>query len=139
VRQQLGIGDALPASECEFRQPRVGAIVHRLKPKRRAHDFHGCPRPSERAGHEVEGAGIAPVTRQQLAEDLAAVNRLGPTERGQLGMVLPLQPALPVPLGLAMPDVEEEGCLLNSGAAARRPQSLTTDMSGASGRFIPTT
>jgi hypothetical protein len=77
VRQQLGIGDVLPAPECELRQPRVGAIAQGSRARPSVLDT------------KSRAPASRPIARQQLAEDLAAVNRLGPTERGQLGIVLP--------------------------------------------------
>jgi hypothetical protein len=99
VRQQLGIGDVLPAPECELRQPRVGAIAQ------------GCARPSERARHEVEGTGIAPHRAPAVGGGSRRSEPPGPDRARSARNRAALQPALPVAHGLAVPDVEEEGCL----------------------------
>src|SRR5262249_40870885 len=133
ARLELREGEPFPAAERQLREPRIGAVAARLEAEHGAHPLHGLECPAERARHIVEAGGVTSAAREQIAQPLAAMGRRGATERIQRDIVLALQPALGVPIGLAVPD-EIENWLRH----APRDQSLTAVMSGASGCFMPT-
>ena len=84
-------------------------------------DAGGVARPPERARHVVEVGKIAPVAGNQVVQNFAGSNRVRLPRDGQAGIVLTLQPALCVPLRLAVTHVIEEGSRHQSCARAVSP------------------
>lgn len=70
------------------------------------------------------------IARQQATEYFAGGNRLLPAERVQRDILRSLETPFRIPRRLAVADVIN----LRQGS-----QSLASEMSGASGRFMPTT
>ena len=81
---------------------------------------------------------VAPVALEEIGEDMAGMGRLRATAIVQRNVLRSLQPAFGIPCRLAMANVID--CRRRH---RRRSYSLATElqseMSGASGRFMPTT
>jgi len=99
---------AFPGSESDLDQTFVDAIGIGRDTERRAYDLHGGTCATERARDEVEAARIRSVAREQFAQDLAAAARLRAALGVERDIAPALQPALDVPVGLAVADVIEE-------------------------------
>ena len=96
-------------------------------------------RARDRAGwRQRQRCLVAPVALEEIGEDMAGMVRLRATEISQRNVQCSLQPAFRVPRGLAMAHVVD--CRRRH---RRRSYSLASEleseMSGASGRFMPTT
>src|SRR4029078_3412018 len=74
-----------------------------------AHQLHGLTRPAERARHVVVVGDGQVALRKHLLHHRAAARRLAPAERIERNVVLALQPALAIPVRLAMTDEIENG------------------------------
>ena len=129
ARQHVVVGQSLPLAEGDLGQPVVGAIRGGREAERRAHQFHRLSRAHQRARHIVEVGGREAVALQQVAQDVAAADRLRAAFLVERDIVAALQPLLHVPVGEAVADVIEDG---------QDHHSLATTMSGASGCFMPT-
>ena len=110
---QLGQGMAFPVAEGQFDETVVGAVGEGIEPHGAAQDFHGLARAPERACDEVEiGDGFS----ENALEGGAVAGRLLAAGLVQRNILLPLQPALCIPRGLAVSDhVDEQGRASGSG------------------------
>src|ERR1044072_9333710 len=113
-------GEALPASERDFREPRILAVGAGVESGRGASQFHRLAGAAERAGYEIELRLIDRVARQQISQNLAAAARLPAAARVDRNVALALQTPFDIPVGFAMTDVIEPG------RRAHRSRSIAT-------------
>jgi len=101
---KFGKGETLPVAEAQLDQERLGAIGVRIELHRRADALHRLARTAHRTGDKVEILGVA----DQFSQPFAVSRRLLAAARIEIGVGLPLQPELGIPLRLAVAhDVDE--------------------------------
>src|SRR5207302_11061484 len=99
---QLRKGEALPTAEGQLGKAGVGAIAGRVEAEPGPHELHGLSGAPEWTRDEVEPFWIAAVAIEQVAHDLAATRGLAAPDGIERDVVLTLQPAFRIPVGLAV-------------------------------------
>src|SRR3569623_1885146 len=153
----------------DLTQPVIDLVAVRRHTDLAAHKLHGLPRPAERRRHERDAFGMVRILGQNVCKQLTGTNRLRLAEFVQRNVLRPLKAAGRIPFSLAMADEVNNGIghratgFQITGDWRERPfspaihqrcfrkidgsspgrtvpaYSLPREMSGASGRFMPTT
>ena len=122
----------------DLAQPIVDSVIIRRQFQRLTHQLHRQPGAAERTCDKRQRRLSAPVAREQIGEDAAGADGLLAAEIVERSILRALQPAFRVPFGFAVANVVD---------CRRRHRTLgysllnelLSEMSGASGRFMPTT
>ena len=105
---------AFPFPITDFAQAIVDGVCLQRKSQDAAHQFHRLTGAPERTGDKANRRRVRPSRAEQISEDMAGMNRLLAAELIERNVLCALEPALRVPLGLAVTNVIDGRHLMRS-------------------------
>src|ERR1700719_2172048 len=138
LRLHLSQRRAFPLAVGDFTQAIVDGVGGKRELQGAAHQFHALPGATKRACNKRDRGRALPVAQKEFGEDAAGVDRLPAAEVVERDVLHALEPALRIPLCLAVTDVidSRRG---HRGLRSSLLRELLREISGACGRFMPTT